>query len=108
MRIEYPRDPNRSKFIKPCGKAIDENREVLLSGGSIDVGLPPKGYSGRVKVKILGTDPIASEADWGYPDQSWFPRRIRAAAYTLLKARCFGEYDISYDRDSGILTIRRI
>jgi hypothetical protein len=108
MRIEYPKRPNRSRFIEPCEKAINDNREALLAGSPVDVKLSPKGYSGRVEVSILETDAVAFEADWDYMDQSWFPRRIGAAAYALFKTGCFGKYEISHNRKTGVLAIRRL
>jgi hypothetical protein len=108
MRVEYPKYPDRSEFIKPCEMAINATRDALLAGRLIDVRLSPKGYSGQVEVSISETDAVTFEADWDYRDQSWFPRRIRAVAYALFKTGCFGKYEISHDRETGVLAIRRV
>jgi len=108
MRIEYPRCPNRSRFIKPCKKAICKNREALLTGSPVEIRFSPQGYSGQMEVSISETDAVAFEANWNYPDRSRFPGRIRAAAYALFKMECFGKYEIFHDRNTGILTMRRI
>ena len=106
MKIDYPKFPEKSKFIKPCERAIGENRDALLVGGCVEIQFSPKGYDGHMEVDILETDTRTFEVDWDKPDPSRFPRRIRAAAYALFRTGCFGRFVISHYRRTGILTIQ--
>lgn len=104
MRISYP---VRSCFIKPCAKAIRQNREALDCGSRIVVRLPRQGYNGKVLAEIEKADDGGFLVDWKGSDSSRFPARIKAAAYALYSEQCFGIFEISHHTDTGCLTISK-
>ncbi len=102
MRINYP---EWSRFEAPIRRAIEEGRGQLSRGVPVRVRLGPHGFKGRFAVTIDPADPHCFETDWEYPDPSWFPARIRAAAKALLAEAQFGTFAVSHA--DGVLQIRR-
>jgi hypothetical protein len=103
MRIGYPQ---RSSFEAPIRAAIGAARAQLSKGLPVAVRLPPGGYEGKVVVIVDPRDDRSFQSDWGYPDPSRFPARIRAASKALFLEGQFGSFAVSHS--NGILQIRRV
>ena len=104
MRINYP---VRFWFLEPCEEAIRRHKESLLAGVPMSFVLHPcRGFNGEVRVEIESGASSDFWTDREYPDLSWFPVRIRAAAQALYTQGCFGAFEISHY--TGDLTIRKV
>ena len=101
------RFPKRSEFLESLRLGIKLGRSVLDSGRLIEVRLKPGGYHGRKVVIIRAEDREEFEAMGSMRDPTRFPQRIRTAAWALHQERAYGRFEISHDRDSGVITIKR-
>lgn len=103
MRIPYPQ---RSSFLEACEEAIHQDKAALLAGSTVSIELSPQGFDGQIRVVIEETNHDSFLADWEQDNPTWFPARIRAAAYALCRQECFGAFEIAHN--TGILTIKKV
>jgi len=96
--------PIRGQFVDEIEKAISNNKANLATGLPIKVKLKPGGFDDTVRIQISHKPPDAFWADWNPENASWFPARIRNAAWALKRQGVFGEFEISHN--NGNLAIK--
>jgi len=96
--------PIRGQFVDEIEKAISNNKANLATGLPIKVKLNPGGFDATVRVKISQEHPHEFWADWNQKNASWFPARIKNAAWALQRQGVFGEFEITHN--NGNLAIK--
>jgi len=104
MKFKYPM---RSEFIDTLREGIKRGSGKLQQGRPIEIKLKPGGYSGKRTLIVHPDDQAEFEVVGTIKHPTWFPRRIRVAAWALLQEKIFGRFVVEHDRDSGIVTIQR-
>jgi hypothetical protein len=101
------RFPIRSEFLDALRLGIKLGRSALDAGRPIEVLLKPGGYGGRWSVIIHQDDDEEFEVVGSMKDPTRFPQRIRVAARALYLEGAYGRFEVSHDRDPGVIAIRR-
>jgi hypothetical protein len=80
---------------------------LLDRGRLVEVRLDARGYYGRHFIRVDADDRETFEVEGTMKDTSRFPQRMKAAALALFLEEAFGRFEITVDRESGIVTIKR-
>jgi len=96
--------PVRSKFLDACRIAILQSRVKPEPAQPVIVKLNEGGFGGKILVTICADDQKFFGSNWDGNDPTWFPARIRAAAWALKLCDYSGSFEISHM--DGTLEIR--